>query len=177
MPTQARVPPEETAAWSDPYLCGVALGLVLLGSFVCFERGLGASGAYSSAVAAGVAAMAPEHALANPVHGAFLSTSLGGDWLVLQLLGVLLGAGISARLSGRARWRLVRGASCGHGRRWVCALLGGALMGFGSRWARGCTSGLALSGGAVLSVGGWMFLIIAFAAAHLAFLGLRKVWA
>ena len=42
------------------------------------------------------------------------------------------------------------------------ALVGGAIMGYGARLARGCTSGLALSGGAVLSVGAWVFMLAIF---------------
>ena len=37
--------------------------------------------------------------------------------------------------------------------RWMTAFVGGGLMGYGARMARGCTSGQALSGGAVMSVG------------------------
>ena len=36
-------------------------------------------------------------------------------------------------------------------------------MGVGAALARGCTSGLALSGGALLSVGSWLFIAAAFA--------------
>ena len=164
------------ARWSDPYLCGVALGLVLLAAFVLCGRGLGASGAFSTVAAAAVASLAPEHTQANPVHRAYLAVPPWRDWLVLELLGVMLGAALSARLAGRWRLGLVRGAACGRGRRIAFALGGGALMGLGARLARGCTSGLALSGGAVLSVGGWTFLIVAFAAAHLASLALRRTW-
>jgi uncharacterized membrane protein YedE/YeeE len=56
------------------------------------------------------------------------------------------------------------------------AFIGGALMGFGARYARGCTSGQALSGGAVLSVGSWAFMFAVFGGAYaLAYL-LRKFW-
>ena len=39
-------------------------------------------------------------------------------------------------------------------------------MGLGAVLARGCTSGQALTGGALLSVGSWLFMIAAFAAAY-----------
>jgi YeeE/YedE family (DUF395). len=60
--------------------------------------------------------------------------------------------------------------------RWVLAFIGGAAMGFGARLARGCTSGQALSGGAVLSVGSWAFMFAVFAGAYALAYFLRKVW-
>jgi len=38
-------------------------------------------------------------------------------------------------------------------------------MGLGARLAYGCTSGLALSGGALLSTGAWLFISLAFGTA------------
>jgi uncharacterized protein len=38
-------------------------------------------------------------------------------------------------------------------------------MGVGARLAYGCTSGLALSGGALLATGAWLFIPVAFATA------------
>jgi hypothetical protein len=46
------------------------------------------------------------------------------------------------------------------------AFAGGAAMGVGAAFARGCTSGLALTGGALLGVGSWAFMGAAFAAAY-----------
>ena len=39
--------------YSNPYVVGVGLGLVLLAAFLIMGRGLGASGAVSTAVASG----------------------------------------------------------------------------------------------------------------------------
>jgi uncharacterized membrane protein YedE/YeeE len=49
-------------------------------------------------------------------------------------------------------------------------------MGTGAVLARGCTSGLALTGGALLSVGSWIFIGAAFAAAYLFAPVMRKEW-
>jgi uncharacterized membrane protein YedE/YeeE len=49
-------------------------------------------------------------------------------------------------------------------------------MGLGAVLARGCTSGQALTGGALLSVGSWLFIAAAFAAAYLAAPFLKKAW-
>ena len=43
---------------------------------------------------------------------------------------------------------------------------GGALMGFGAKLARGCTSGQALTGGALLSAGSWIFIAMCFASGY-----------
>ena len=51
-----------------------------------------------------------------------------------------------------------------------------AVMMYGARLARGCTSGQALSGGAVLSVGSFAFMFAIFASAYLLALPLRRLW-
>ena len=56
------------------------------------------------------------------------------------------------------------------------AVGGGVLMGVGAKLARGCTSGQALTGGALLSVGSWIFIATCFAAGY-AFAPLaRRLW-
>lgn len=146
--------------YADGTAAGVALGVVLLASFILAGRGIGASGAFA-ATAGPVAALVDPGtiestaALADRIPTEF---SPWNDWIVLQLLGVIVGALVSARLAGRwgsassdrAPGRLTR------------ALAGGALMGLGARLAYGCTSGLALSGGALLSTGAWLFIPLAF---------------
>ena len=60
--------------------------------------------------------------------------------------------------------------------RLVAAFLGGRAMGVGAVVARGCTSGQALTGGARLSAGSWIFMIAAFAAAYLIAPLIRRAW-
>ncbi|HEY5775056.1 MAG TPA: YeeE/YedE thiosulfate transporter family protein, partial [Xanthomonadales bacterium] len=62
------------------------------------------------------------------------------------------------------------------GTRWFLACVGGTLMGYGARLARGCTSGQALSGGAVLSVGSWAFMFAVFGGAYALAYFFRKAW-
>ena len=62
------------------------------------------------------------------------------------------------------------------GQRLVFALLGGAIMGYGARFARGCTSGQALSGGAVLSLGSWAFMFSVFIGGYLLAYFVRRLW-
>ena len=55
----------EAAPYASPYVAGVGIGVVLLLAFVLMGRGLGASGAFSSVVAAAVSTAAPSHAAGN----------------------------------------------------------------------------------------------------------------
>jgi hypothetical protein len=140
------------------------LGVVLLASFVLAGRGIGASGAFASAAGAVIDRVAPQAvavpALADRIPA---STPLGDDWIALEIIGVLLGGFASALVAGR----LGRSAGSVGGAQVVRALAGGLLMGLGARLAYGCTSGLALSGGAMLVTGAWVFIPIAFATAML----------
>lgn len=167
----------EAQPYASPYVTGVGIGLVLLAAFAVMGRGLGASGAFSSVAAAGVAAVAPAHAAANPATAEYLGT--GGplrDWLVVEILGVVLGGFASAWLAGRLGGGVERGPRVGDGARLAYAAGGGMVMGIGAKLARGCTSGQALTGGALLSVGSWLFIAAAFAAAYAAAPLFRREW-
>ena len=149
--------------YADATVGGMALGLVLLASFIMAGRGIGASGAFAATAGPLAASMAPgtiesQRALADRLPVVFEPWN---DWIVLELLGLIVGAIVSARLSGR--WRsATNDRSRGRMSR---AIAGGALMGLGARLAYGCTSGLALSGGAMLSTGAWLFIPLAFGTA------------
>jgi uncharacterized membrane protein YedE/YeeE len=149
--------------YADATLAGFALGMVLLASFLFAGRGIGASGAFAATAGPLAGAVAPgtiesQRALADRLPVSFEPWN---DWIVLELLGVTAGALVSARLAGR--WR---GATNDRSRgRLTRAVAGGALMGLGARLSWGCTSGLALSGGALLSTGAWLFIPLAFGTA------------
>lgn len=161
----------------NPYLAGVGVGLVLLTAFVVMGRGLGASGALTSLVAAGVDGVAPDHARSNGLFGHYLATGAPlRDWLVIEILGVTIGGFLSAVAAGRFRWAVERGPRITDRRRLVMAFGGGAIMGVGAKLARGCTSGQALTGGALLSAGSWLFIVGAFAAGYIAAPLFRRDW-
>ena len=142
----AQRPPK---AYADPYLAGAGLGVVLLAAFVLVGRGLGASGAFASTAAGTVALVSPEHASASPLFAHYLGAQGPWlEWLSFELLGVLIGAWLSARLAGRLRVSVERPAALAHWTRLVFAFGGGVLMACGAVFARGCTSGQALTGGA-----------------------------
>jgi uncharacterized membrane protein YedE/YeeE len=126
-----------------------------------------------------VAATAPSHAASNAFYARYLSdgaTSPLKDWLVFEIIGVVIGGFASGLLAGRVRWMTEHGAAITGRRRLVNAFAGGTAMGVGAKLARGCTSGLGLTGGATLSVGSWLFVIAAFAGAYAAAPLLRKAW-
>lgn len=165
-------------AYSNPYLAGFGLGLVLLAAFVVMGRGLGASGAFASVAAAVSSGVSPEAARSNDYFARYL-TAQGApriDWLLIELIGATIGGFVSALLAGRLRVSIERGPRITDSSRLRFAFAGGAIMGVGAVLARGCTSGQALTGGALLSVGSWLFMGAAFAAAYAAAPFLRKAW-
>jgi uncharacterized membrane protein YedE/YeeE len=163
----------------NPYLAGIGLGLVLLSAFVVMGRGLGASGAFGSAVAAGVNAVAPAHAQAN----SFYAESLGDgsqspllDWLVFEILGVFVGGFVSGMLAHRVTKIVERGPRISVAGRLFFAFVGGAILGFGAKMARGCMSGQALTGGAVLNAGSWAAMMAIFGGAYAMAYFIRRQW-
>jgi uncharacterized membrane protein YedE/YeeE len=98
------------------------------------------------------------------------------DWLVLELLGAVVGGFASAWLAGRLRTTVERGAGVSAFTRVYFAAGGGVLMGFGAKLARGCTSGQALSGGALLATGSWIFIATCFAAGYALAPFARRLW-
>jgi uncharacterized protein len=163
----------------NPYAAGIGLGLVLLASFVIMGRGLGASGAFSSLIATGIVTVAPEHAHANPYFSEYLGDGAKSpllDWLVFEVAGVFVGGFISGALAGRIRKTVEKGPHITVHKRFVYAFIGGAIMGIGAKLARGCTSGQALTGGALLNVGSWAFMMCVFGGAYAVAYFMRKEW-
>jgi uncharacterized protein len=166
------------APYSNPYLTGVGLGLVLLGAFVVMGRGLGASGAFASSAAGLAHAVTPQQAEASALFSRYVTADGGPwlDWLVFEIAGVAIGGVLSAWLAGRLRFEVERGPRMARNTRLAAAFGGGGIMGLGAVLARGCTSGQALTGGALLSVGSWLFMIGAFAAAYLVAPLVKRAW-
>jgi len=162
----------------NPYLAGFLLGLVLLSSFYLTGRGLGASGAIKSVVVSGMEAISEKHAMNSP----FYSKYLQGDqnplkgWLVLEVFGVLIGGFISGAISGRLQLKIEKSPKITNRKRIVLALIGGILFGFGSQLGRGCTSGAALTGMAVLSLAGYVTMMAIFGTAFALAYFFRKNW-
>ena len=86
----------------------------------------------------------------------------------MLVLGVMIGAFVSAKLSGSFDLRWVpdfwhESAGASSLLRWFAALVGGVIMGFGARWAGGCTSGHGISGTLQLAASGWIAAVCFFA--------------
>ncbi len=163
----------------NPYLAGVLLGLVLLVTIFITGRGLGASGALKSVVVAGVSAAAPAHAAASGFYQEFAGAHGGSplkQWLVFEVLGVLIGGFLSGVVSHRLTWVTEKGPRVSSGLRLAMAVAGGALFGAGAQFARGCTSDAALSGMAVLSTGGFITMMAIFGMGYAVAFFFRKLW-
>lgn len=166
-----------TKFW-NPYAAGVALGLVLLATYLLTGKGLGASGASFRVGVAAVQTVAPSHVEGVPLMAG--ATEDGPPlkyWLVFQALGVVLGGFIGAKTSGRLGRETLRGPTFGVAPRLALAVGGGALMGVGAQMARGCASGQALSGGALFSAGAWIFFMCFFAGGYALAWFVRRQWA
>ncbi len=160
--------------WS-PYLAGAGIGLVLLAVFYFMGMGLGASSAFARAAADAASRIDPVRAERLTYFSSYLKEgSPLKDWFVFEVAGLFLGALIASSSSGSFRLRFDRGKNMNPFARFFAAIIGGGLIGFAARLARGCTSGVGLSGGAQLAVGGWVFLLAMFLCGFLAAFILRK---
>ena len=168
----------EAQPYSNPYLAGIGLGLVLLAAFVLVGRGLGASGAFNSAIAWLGSLVAPAYARSNEFLGGYLEegTHPLKAWLVFEVAGVLVGALLSGLLAGRVAFGIEKGPRVGVATRLVLAFVGGALMAVGAAFGRGCTSGQALTGGSLLNLGSWVFMMCVFGGAYAVAWFLRRQW-
>jgi uncharacterized protein len=147
-----------------PYIAGLVLGLVLILTFVLVGNGVGASGMFTRIAAAMGETLAPDITEANAYLGPMVANGSNplSSWIVIEVAGIALGAMLAAIASGRFRITLDGAHRVGRSPRIVLALFGGILAGVGSRIASGCTSGIGLSGAAMLGVGGFIFLLTFF---------------
>ena len=169
----------------NPYIGGVLLGLVLLAANFVSGRGLGASGAIKSTIVAGVKTVAHNHFEKAEFYQEYANKKAHGDkaeqsplkaWLVFEMLGVLVGGFLSGAVAGRLKLKTEHSPRITVNRRLLFALLGGIFFGFGSQMGRGCTSGSALSGMAVLSLGGFITMAAIFGTAFAFAYVFRKNW-
>lgn len=160
------------------YWAGFGLGLTLLATFLVVGQGLGASGGFTRYLAFILSVIAPGYASSHPYWSNYVQPGqpVLFDFLVFELIGVAAGGVVSGWLAGRLKWTTDKGPRISPQTRWALAFVGGAISGVGARMARGCTSGLALSGGSVLSAGAFIFMMAVFAAGFIGAYFLRRIW-
>lgn len=154
---RAFVPGVRRAEWS-PYLAGTLLGLVAAASMVFFGHRLSGGGAYQQ-----IAAFAGR--LVSPASVYWTRVVVGAArWELAALSGAVIGAFAASRASGTFRvrvmpdsqWQDAFGTSVV--KRWVVGFVGALLTEFASGIAGGCTASLAVSGGALLAPGAFVFM-------------------
>lgn len=159
----------------NPYLGGFLLGLVLLSAYIVGGHGLGSSGAFKNMVIAITQSLSPSLSESNAFFGK-TGDSIFSTWIVVMFFGVVLGGFVSGAVSGRLKWTIERGPRIKPYARLIFAVFGGFLFGFGAQLGKGCTSGAALSGMAVLSSSGIITMMAIFGSGYGIAWIFRKLW-
>ncbi len=155
-------------SWS-PYVVGVAIGVLSWLVFLTADHPLGVSTSYENTAALLDQAVDPAATASNPYFQKRQSEGKPPriDWEWMLVVGIFLGAYVSARLGNDRteqsvpplwRWRFGPGVAM----RFAGAFAGGALMMFGARLAQGCTSGHGISGALQLALSSWIFVVFLF---------------
>ena len=169
---------KEPRPYIDPYLAGVLLGAVLFLAFFVTGGGIGASGGLSHVQTGVLDWLAPLH-VDRVAYFAEMGGGARNSWAsstVYMLVGTILGGFASGLVNRRVKLETRKGPRISNPTRWAFAFLGGVVMAYGARMARGCTSGQALSGGALLAVGSWAFMFSIFAAGYAVAWFFRRLW-
>ena len=162
--------------WS-PYIAGAGLGLTLLATFVIVGWGLGASSAFSLVTGVGLEKLSPAYAHKLTYFSQYLNVEAPLlNWVLFEIMGLFLGALAGSLLAGNFKLRFDKPEHMSTGTRLFTAFGGGIIIGFASRLARGCTSGVALSGGAQLALAGWVFVIAMFVSGFIGAALFRRLW-
>jgi len=163
--------------WNS-YWAGFGLGLVLLASFVIMGRGLGASGAFTTAVATVVHQVAPAHAENSPFYSEYLGDGTHSplkDWLVFEVLGVFVGGFLSGVLAHRLKFTVEQGPRSTTPVDWLLPLWAEA----DGHWCKDRAWLHQRSGPhrrALLNVGSWAFMWCVFGGAYAVAYFFRKQW-
>ncbi|HZK96586.1 MAG TPA: YeeE/YedE thiosulfate transporter family protein [Prolixibacteraceae bacterium] len=168
----------ERRKYMNPYVAGTLLGLVLLSAMFLSGRGLGASGGIKYAMVAIVGVVDNDHAMESTYYSKYFENGESPlkNWLVLEVFGMVLGGFISGAISHRLKFKVEKSPKITNKKRLLFAFLGGVFFVYGAQLARGCTSGAALSGMAVLSVAGFVTMVAIFGSAYLFAWFFRSLW-
>lgn len=169
---------ENPNPYMNPYAAGIFVGIILFLGFIIMGKGLGASGAVTRSLLSFISLFAPEHAASAPYYQKYLGSTTSGlfNWLVFLFIGMAIGGFVSGMINRRMKTETFRGDMISDKKRLWMAFLGGFITFIGARMAGGCTSGHGLTGGSMLGVAGWIFMIGVFASGFITAFFIRKNW-
>ena len=149
--------------WS-PYAVGAGIGVLSWFTWLISGKPVGCSTSYAR-----TAGMVEKLFIGKKVEEKpyYREVKPNIDWQWMLVVGMIIGAFVSAVISGDFNWQWLPPAwtaSFGDSLwvRLVVGLVGGILLGFGSRWADGCPSGHGISGTMQMAVSGWVSAICFF---------------
>lgn len=152
-------------SWS-PYAAGIVIGLLQIPAFMLVDTALGASSSFVTV--AGLLASPFDSALGEAGYFAKYLAAGKYHWQLALVIGIALGAMLSARLSGAARqpmspiWSKATDITS-LAQRSLMGFGGGFVLLFGARRGGGCTSGHGISGMAQLAIGSTIAVAAMFA--------------
>jgi uncharacterized protein len=128
----------KTVQWS-PYMTGALIGVVSWFSVLTAGKYLGVSTTFVRTIGMVESMFVPDRVAAMPY---FMKEKPIIDWQWMEVLGILIGSFISAKLSGDFKRKFVPPmweARFGPSRlkRWMVAFFGGVILMFGARMADG----------------------------------------
>jgi hypothetical protein len=162
----------------NEYVAGFLMGLLIIAAYYFAGEGLGSSGGFRDVAVGAIDSVSHDYALSN----SYIASKVSGEhapthtWLVYELLGVILGAILSAALFGRLKFVIGKAPHITNKKRLYLALAGGILWGIGTQLGRGCTSGLVLSGMAVNSLSGYIGLVAIFGFGFIFAFIFKRLW-
>ncbi len=143
--------------WS-PYAVGAAIGVLSWFTWLVSNEPIGCSTSFSRLAGMIERLFRGQRVEKKPYYQ---EVKPQVDWQMMLVVGVVIGAVVSALLSGDFTWQWIPpvwstdlGDSIAA--RLGVGFAGGILLGFGSRWADGCTSGHGISGAMQLAVSSWI---------------------
>jgi len=149
--------------WS-PYLVGAGIGVLSWFTFLLSNKPIGCSTAFARTSGMLEQLITGKSVTKKAYYKKFPAVI---DWEWMFVAGIIIGAFLSAILSGDFALRLVPSLwmarfSLSFLPRFFVALSGGIILGIGARWAGGCTSGHGISGTMQLAISSWLAVILFF---------------
>jgi len=149
--------------WS-PYATGIGIGLLACLTFLLSNKPLACSTSFARTSGMIEKLFRGSKVAEKPYYQQFPPVV---EWQWMLVVGVIIGAFISAVLSGEFSLTWVPGKwaeAFGEAPvlRLVVALVGGVFIGMGARWAGGCTSGHGISGTLQLTLSSWLAVVCFF---------------